>query len=270
MSVEAMMATKESARVQSLDRGLHILMAVSQSGREMSLGELTKIMQLDRSSVYRLANTLRLRGLLCQSEINKSYSLGPAVWQLAGQMRQTSRLLNLSREHVDALAAATGETAHLATREKDRVVFLDYALNSYSVGVSVGSGRVEPLHCTALGKALLLDYDATQLTEILGSAPLCIFTEKTITTISDLAKDCELAAQRGYAVDDMEFREGVRCIAAPIRNSDGKIAAAIGLSAPSTRLTKSRRADIAQSVVQAATEVSKVLGFVASEAIHAT
>lgn len=257
------MATKESARVQSLDRGLHILMAVSQSGSEMSLGELTKIMQLDRSSVYRLANTLRLRGLLHQSEANKCYSLGPAVWQLASQMPQRGALLSLARRHVDALADATAETAHLAIRESDRVVFLDYAMGSHAEGVSVGSGRVEPLYCTALGKALLIDFDETRLLELLGSAPLHIFTDKTILTAVELAKECARAAQQGYAVDDVEFREGVRCLAAPVRGTDGRVAAAVGISGPSMRLTKNRCAELAERVMQTAVDIGKELEAVA-------
>ena len=177
-------------------------------------------------------------------------------------MRQSNPLLQVAREHVAALAEQTSETAHLAVREEDRVVFLDYALTNHVVGVSVGSGRMEPLHCTALGKALIADFDPGQLRELFGPGPLRAYTPKTISSIRDLADECENVRQRGFAVDDIEFREGVRCVAASIRDFDGRVVAAIGISAPSSRLTKRRLGEVGPQVKAAADAVSEKLGFV--------
>lgn len=259
------MSRKTTTPIQSLDRGIQLLLAVGSAGRPMSLGELTDILGIDRSSVYRLVNTLKMRGLLSQSEETKSYSLGPAIWQLASQMRQSNPLLKVAREHVSALAKQTGETAHLATREGDQLVFLDYALTNQIVGVSMGSGRVEPLHCTSLGKALLVDFNAAELRELLGSGRLRKYTSQTITSLKKLSEECERIQERGYAIDDIEFREGVRCIAAPIRDFDGHVVAAIGISAPSSRLTTQRMLEVGEQVKATAHVVSEKLGFVATD-----
>ena len=258
------MPRKTTTPIQSLDRGIQLLLAIGSAGRPVSLGELTELLEIDRSSVYRLANTLKMRGLLSQSEETKAYTLGPAVWKLASQMRQSNPLLQVAREHVVALAKQTGETAHLAAREADRVVFLDYVLSSQIVGVSVGSSRVEPLHCTSLGKALLVDFNAAELHDLLGDGRLRRYTPKTITSVRELAAECEQVRQRGFAVDDVEFREGVRCIAASVRDFDGHVVAAIGISAPSNRLTKGRLNEVGEQVKAAADAVSRKLGFVES------
>jgi len=258
------MSRKTTTPIQSLDRGIQLLLAVGSAGQAMSLGELTELLEIDRSSVYRLVNTLKMRGLLSQSEETKSYSLGPAIWQLASQMRQSNPLLQVARKHVSALSELTGETAHLATREGDQLVFLDYALTNQIVGVSMGSGRVEPLHCTSLGKALIVDFNAAELRDLLGSARLRRYTSKTITSVRKLAAECERDRERGFSVDDIEFREGVRCVAAPIRDLDGLVVAAIGISAPSSRLTKGQAIKVGEQVKTAAQAVSKKLGFVAS------
>ena len=252
---------KATVPIQSLDRGLRLVLEVGAAGRPVSLGELTESLGIDRSSVYRLANTLTLRGFFSQSPETKAYTLGPAIWQLASQMRQSNPLLQVAREHMAALVEQTGETSHLAVREEDRVVFLDYALTSHVVGVSVGSGRAEPLHCTALGKALIVDFDLGQLRELLGPGRLRAYTPKTIGSIRELADECQNVRQRGFAVDDLEFQDGVRCVAAPIRDFDGPVVAAIGISAPSSRLTKRQLNEVGSQVKAAADTVSAKLGY---------
>ena len=258
------MPRKTTTPIQSLDRGIQLLLAIGSAGRAMSLVELTELLTIDRSSVYRLANTLKMRGLLSQADDTKAYTLGPAIWQLASQMRQSNPLLQVAREHVAALAQQTGETAHLAAREGDRVVFLDYALTSQIVGVSIGSGRVEPLHCTSLGKALMADLNVAEIRELLGEERLRKYTPMTITSVRELAAQCQQVRQRGFAVDDIEFREGVRCVASPVRDFDGQVGAAIGISAPSNRLTKGRLNEVGEQVKAAADAVSRKLGFVES------
>ena len=98
--------------IQSLDRGLTILEIVGQARRPVSVAELTPALGIDRSSVFRLANTLRMRGFLAQLP-SKEYVLGSAVWRLADRFQWSRGLTQIAREQVAALAAKTGETTHL-------------------------------------------------------------------------------------------------------------------------------------------------------------
>jgi IclR family acetate operon transcriptional repressor len=170
-------------------------------------------------------------------------------------------LTQIAREQVAALAAGTGETTHLAIREGRLVVFIDHELTAQPVGVSVGSGRCEPLHCTAVGKALIADFDQPSLRELLGDAPLTAPVKRTIRTIAKLAMECQKVQKQGFAMDNEEFHKGVRCLAAPIRDASGQIVAAIGISAPVERLSEARCKKVVLEVKAAAAEIGNKLGY---------
>ena len=251
--------------IQSLSRGLALLTAVANAGRPLSLAELNDIVPIDRSSVFRLANTLRMHGFLSQSPASKRYTLGPAIWQLSGQIRTANSLPEVARPHVVELAEQTGETAHLAIRQDDRAVFVDHELTEQAIGVSTRTGRSEPLHNTALGKALLADLDRKAIAQLLGQGPLPAHTTRTTRSVAALASQCRQTLRQGFAVDDEEYHEGVRCIAAPIRDLHGSIVAAIGISAPANRLPKRRFAHVASKVKLQAVQISRKLGYVTPE-----
>ena len=114
------------------------------------------VLKIDRSSVFRLANTLVRRGFLVQEADSKRYLLGSSVWRLASLFRFENVLLQVARSHVDALVADTGETTYVAIREDTQAVLIERQLTAQALGVmsaALGSGM--PLHCTGVGKALL-------------------------------------------------------------------------------------------------------------------
>jgi IclR family acetate operon transcriptional repressor len=254
-----MTVRKATLPIQSLDRGLAILEIVGQARRPVSVAELTPALGIDRSSVFRLANTLKMRGFLAQLP-SKEYVLGSAIWRLANRFQWSQGFTQIAREQVTALAAKTGETTHLVIQEGRQAVFVDHELTAQPVGVSVSSGRCEPLHSTAVGKALIADCDSRTLSELLGDEPLPAATKRTIRRIAELAKECRRVRKRGFAIDNEEFHEGVRCVAAPIRDASGRIVAAIGISAPISRLSESRCEKVAQAVKRAAAQIGKKLG----------
>jgi IclR family transcriptional regulator, acetate operon repressor len=249
-----------SVRIQSLDRGLTLLEIVAQSRQPVSLAAMAAALGVDRSSAFRLANTLRQRGFLVQLPSGKGYVLGSAARQLAGAFRLDELLLQIAKEHVQALATTTGETAHLAIREGDRAALIYHQLSGQPVGVSTGSGFCVPLHCTSVGKALIADCDAEELHAIFGDAPLPAITKRTICSLPELARDCQFARRRGYALDDEENAEGVCCLSVPIRDASGHTVASIGVSAPVARLSKKRHAAVARQIQEVADAISKKLG----------
>lgn len=246
--------------IQSVDRALQVLEIVGESVEPVSLGDLTSALGIDRSSVHRLAQTLRQRGYLIQLRDSKHYTLGSAIWRLSRRLRWPDMLGTLSRDSVVELAKEVGETAHLAVREEEQVVFVEQQLASRPVGVTFGTSRVEPLYCTALGKALLADCGLAELRSIFQGKSIPVMTRKTINSLDKLATECERARRNGYAVDDEEFHEGVRCVAAPVRDASGEVVAAIGVSAPANRLPRSRLSAVGATVLRAATTLSERLG----------
>jgi len=191
------------------------------------------------------------RGLALLELVGKSGRPVSLPERLANQLPWIETLRQIAREHLAALAQQTGETAHLAVREGHQAFFVDYAMTRQAVGVAGRSGHYEPLHCTALGKALLADFDRDQLVELFGPDPLESLTANTITSIAALSNECERTGPRGYADDDQEPCAGVCCVGAPIRDVSGATIGSIGISAPSERLPRSRFKQAGQIVIGA-------------------
>src|SRR6185312_13761548 len=148
---------QETPSIQSLDRGLVILEAVAKCVEPVSLAELTTLLQIDRSSVFRLANTLKRRGFLAISSRGKDYILGPSIWRLSRQYDWSNMLITVSHGHLKKLASVTNETAHLAVREGRQALFINHATANHMIAVAGQTGESVPLYCTAHGKALLAD-----------------------------------------------------------------------------------------------------------------
>jgi IclR family acetate operon transcriptional repressor len=247
--------------IQSLDRGLVLLEAVADAQRPVSLSELMPVLGIDRSSVFRLANTLVRRGFLVQEPASKRYLLGSSIWRLASLFRFEHVLLQVSRPHVDALAADTGETTYVAIREDTQAVLIDRQLTEQALGVmGAGLGTGMPLHCTGVGKALLADFEYDRLVGLIGKSPLKRFTKRTIATLDALAEACGQTRACGFAVDDEEGHEGVRCIGAPIRDVSGTVVAAVGISAPVARLPREAVKKTGARVAAAAEAIGRDLG----------
>lgn len=252
-------ASQQTPPIQSLDRGLIILEAVAKANNPVSLADLTSVLGIDRSSVFRLANTLKRRGFLAYPTGRKDYILGPALWRLSHYYDWGTMLIRVSHEHLKQLASQTNETAHLAIREGKQALFIDHATANHLISVSGQTGEMVPLHCTAHGKALLADFDLSELQLLVGAGPLRSCTKRTVGTIAQLAKVCAQIKAQGFATDDGEFQEGIRCVAAPIRAESGKIIGSIGISAPLQRFPEERYRVSAEQVRTVAEEISAKL-----------
>jgi IclR family transcriptional regulator, acetate operon repressor len=257
---------RETPSIQSLERGIAILEMVARSSEPASLGALAELLQIDRSSAFRLANTLRRRGFLSYKLGRKAYTLGPSVWRLSHQYDWGAMLIRVARDRLKDLAVQTAETVHLAIREGSRALFIDHAVTNHVISVAVQTGERVPLHCTAHGKALLSDCDKADLKDIFGSERLESYTRRTINSIDRLLKACKQTRVQGYATDNGEYQESLRCLAAPIRAERGIVVAAIGISAPLQRFGPRQRRHCALQVTAAAQRISERLAQELNEA----
>ena len=249
----------DTPTIQSLDRGLAILEAVAGSPAPVPLKQLTDLIGIDRSSVFRLANTLRQRRFLANPKGSNDYILGPTAWRLSRRYGRTV-LGTFFHHYLQELTTTLGETSHFAVREGVEVFFIDHQTpTGQVVSVAGQTGEFAPLHCTAHGKALLADYDLKDLKALFGRAPLHTYTHTTITSLTRRARTCGRVRADGFALDDGEYIEEVRCLAAPIRDPQGEIVASVGISSPVTRLHSKRIAPAAAEVVAAARAISTSL-----------
>jgi DNA-binding IclR family transcriptional regulator len=250
---------KETPSIQSVDRGLLILETVGRSSGAVSLAQLTDVLGIDRSSVFRLANTLKRKGFLAYGPAGKDYVLGTSVWRLSRQYNWDGMLATIAHEHLQTLARITGETTNLTIREGSNVLFIDHVATNQVVAISGQTGEILPLYCTAHGKVLLADFDEAGLRKLFGSKPFTRHTKNTLRSVTQLARACAEIRARGFAIDHSEYIEDVCCVAAPIRGRKGAILASIGLSAPAARFPPSRDSELAAHVVRAAATVSALL-----------
>ena len=252
-------AFHDTPAIQSLDRGLAILEAVAGSSQPVPLKHLTDLIGIDRSSVFRLANTLRQRRFLANPKGSKDYILGPTAWRLSRRYGR-NLLGTFFHDYLQDLTATLGETSHFTVREGLEALFIDHQIpTGQVVSVAGQTGEFAPLHCTAHGKALLADYDLAALRDLLGRTPLQTYTRTTVKSVTGLARVCAQVRADGFAFDDGEYIAEVRCIAAPIRDPQGEIVASVGISSPVSRLQGRAIARAAAAVKKAAHAISASL-----------
>lgn len=229
------------------------------SKHPVSLGELADLLGVDRSSAFRLAHTLRRRGFLACPAGRKDYILGSSMWRLSHHYDWSNMLVRVAHQQLKLLAGQINETAHIAIREGKNALFIDSADANHVIAVAGQAGELVPLYCTAHGKALLADADEQELKAVFGASALRKYTKSTITNIADLAKECALIKRRGYAADEAEYREQLRCLAAPIRVENDSIVGSIGVSAPSSRFLKEHYKPYSELVCKIAEDIGALL-----------
>ena len=189
----------------------------------------------------------------------KDYILGPSVWGLYHQYDWSRMLVRVSHEHLKVLSGLMGETAHLAVRDGQNVLFIDHVTANHVITVSGQTGERLPMYCTAHGKALLADCGNKELSQIFGTSPLRSFTSKTVNSIDRLAKICCQIKAQNYATDDGEYLEGIRCVAAPIRTQSGEVIGSIGISAPLSRFPQQNYRKYGVQVCEIARQISVLM-----------
>lgn len=221
--------------ITSLDKGLQLLECIAHAGTPLTLAALSGEFPWHKSTIYRVLETLQHRGFVTHG--SEGYLPGPALERMRGLQAGEDEILQGARRAMDLLAAETGENAHLAVFESDAVTFIDNANGGrFSLHTQVGSS--EPLHCTALGKACLAAMTPQAAAKVLARLKYERFTPRTVRGIAELEQELGRARKSGYAIDDCEYSEHVRCAAAAIVTPGGRVVAMLGVSAPASRLTR--------------------------------
>ncbi len=244
--------------IQALTRGLKILdhltaLARSPERSAASITELAQLLEVNKSSASRLVRTLAVHGYLQPDPASRGYLLGPKM-RPQGAVPGQAALRELARPFLYLLMKRSGECAHTAVSAQGQALIIDDVESAASLRVAGGVGRLNPLHCTAVGKCLLAFSEAA-LPEFLPRR-----TDRTITDPDTLLRHLEATRRQGYAFDDIENEEGVRCLAAPVYDQSGRAVACIGISGPTVRLTDARIFELAELLLEASRELSSIMG----------
>ena len=241
---------------QTLLRGLDVLEAVAAGTN--SLGQLAASLKLNRSTTHRLASTLVERRYLSFAPRN-GYGLGPKALEIGYQARIQLNISRVARDHLEGLAAKTGDTVHLGILDGARALYLDKIPGRRRVEISSRVGELQPLRSTGLGKALLLDEDEASLRnfyrcEKQGGHRYSVSESAWMRRMRDYARN-------GYAFDLEENEDRIRCVAAPVRDSTGKIKAAISVSSAAQYMDDRRMQALINDVRETAHSISRELGW---------
>lgn len=247
--------------IQAVSQALDLLELYSGDVDELSLGEITQRLGLSRPSGERLVATLVIRGYLEENRLTQNYRLGLKNLQLRRAMIQQLNQVELARPILQWLVEQCRETVYLVLRKGEYVVYVDAVETDQAVRVASRVGAWRPLYGTASGKMHLALMDRARRDALLPAGDFARHTPNTLTTRAALEEELERIAQLGYAVDNEELESGVRCVAAPVRDFEGRVVSALSISGPAPRLHDERiRAELAPLVMQAAAELSRRLG----------
>lgn len=252
---------RRNTTVQSLQRGLEILVAVAQADRPLGITELSRQFGLAKGSISRLVATLTQQEFLTRDPETAKYRVSMKVWELGNGAMSRFDVRAIARPVMSELNAATQETVHLTVlTEADEMVFLDKLDSTRAVRPNVVLGAPHPVYCVANGKAVLAFLPKARVESVLRGK-LRKFTDTTITRKSELLEHLDKVRRLGYAVNRGEYRADVSGLAAPICNHTGSAVAALGISVPSSRMTPELIADLAPRLVESARQISRALGY---------
>jgi len=247
-------------RIQAIERAVSILNAFSVETPELGVTELAEKVGLHKSTVHRFMVNLDAAGLVERNARSGRYRLGLHIFELGGLVMQQMNLWDEALPFLESLVRDTGETGHLAVLDGGEAIYIERVEARRALRVPSAVGRGYPAHATNLGKVLLADLPPERVAEIVSERGLAAFTPNTITDPSELNAELERIRERGYAIDDEEYDEGLRCIGAGVRDHSGHVVSALGIGGPVTRVTPARVEELADLVMAAARGLSRRLG----------
>lgn len=245
--------------VQSVGRALDLLECLARSSSWMGVSELSTATGQPVGTIHRLLMTLVGRDYVVRDSRTRRYALGPAFRQLAGTSLQTPDWIEIGTPFLRELVEISSETANLAVMEGERAVYVAQAQPTRMVRMFTELGKRVPLHCTGCGKVLLAYQPDSVLATIIAEAGLPGYTDTTITDVGHLRQELETIRQQGYAIDNCEQEEGVRCFAVPVYGSKGRVVAAVSISGPSSRLDSRRMPALLPQLKRISAAISSAL-----------
>jgi DNA-binding IclR family transcriptional regulator len=246
-------------QLQSLDRAVAVLEMLGESETALSLAEVCQRLRLHKSTAHRSLMVLERSALIERTPENR-YRLGLKLYELGNRAVEQVDLRTRVHPYFRRLATQVGETVHLSVLQKTSIVYLDKVEPNRRVCFSSKTGTSNPVYCTSMGKAMLAFQPPEVIEQIIAKIQFVRYTHKTITSREALLKALERVRHRGYAIDDQEIEEGVRCIGAPIFDEKRQAIAAVSVSGPASRITAPAMPEIAEHLLRCCRDISFSLG----------
>jgi IclR family transcriptional regulator, KDG regulon repressor len=247
--------------IQSVDRALHILDLFDESNTELKITEISQRLDLNKSTVHSLLKTLQKHNYIDQDMGSGKYKLGLKLFERGNLIVNSLDVRAIAKQHLHELSTSTGDTLHLVILDGKEGLYIDKVEGTSANVVYSRIGRRIPIHCSAVGKALVAFKEAFAIKKLLEGYVYKIQTDKTITNEKEFLKELSLVRERGYAIDHEENEPGICCVAVPVRNNFGEVIAAISLSMPTPKMTEQHLSITVPRLLEVSDKVSKQFGF---------
>jgi len=252
----------EQNTIKSLDRAMGVFEVLSETSG-LSLSALSEETGQSPATVYRILVTLEGRGLVDFDASEQVWHIGPAAFVIGARFLRRTSLVDRARPVMRALMEETGETANLGIEKEGAVLFLGQVETSATIRAFFPPGTLSEMHASGIGKALLAHMEDRRLARVLAGVGLQAFTGQTIINAAALRDDLAGIRARGYAVDNEEKTDGMRCIAAPVFDMTGEAVAGISVSGPTSRVGLDDIDRLSVPVMAAARNLTRAIGGVA-------
>jgi DNA-binding IclR family transcriptional regulator len=247
----------------SSEKLLHLMEALSELDEPVRLQELSRLTKMNESTVLRYLSTLQNCGYVAQDSDTGRYALTYKICAIAANVSSRKSIRTICTPFLRSLAQIFNESVNIAEEHDMAVVYIE-AINGPRQQLLMTTrrvGNISPLHCTAVGKLLLLGFTPRQLDSFIATKGLPALTEKTITTREALIEELARVKEKGFAFDNEEYEPGARCVAAPVYDYTGRIVAGVSISGPLTRMTDEHIYEKLPYLLDAAREISLRMGW---------
>ncbi len=255
MSIDA-----KSAQVHSVAKAMELLEALLARRAPMSLQELAAAVGYPKSTIHALLSTLRDYGMVAQNPDGR-YALGLRLFECGCAVSALWDVSKVARPFLEQLSAKAGGSSFLSILEGSYVITLEQCTGGSGPQIVPEVGARLPLHATSQGKLLTAHLSAGEARKRLLSAGLPPFTPQTNTDIDSLLNGMQWVRERGYAVEDGEYRTGLRSVSAPVRDSLGAVRYAVGVIGLFLRVQSEEFELATEETVRTAKELSAALGW---------
>ena len=252
---------RNSSHVQSVDRALVLMELLAREDREMGLTEIAKALSWPKTTVHGIISTLRGREYVDQSSVTGRYRLGVRLFELGNIVARNWDVRTVARPAMQELNNRLGEMVHLATESGGEVLYIDKLDSTHMMRVVSETGARLPMHCTGLGKVLLAYKKPSEIRWIISKHGLCKMTARTITDREVLESELIKIRKQGYATDDREIMDSLRCVAAPIFDRYGNVEYAISVAGLAGNFHGERFGMVRDELIRTAESISYMMGY---------
>lgn len=248
-----------SRNVQSLERGLIVLEALVKNGAS-GVTELANLLELNKTIVHRLLNTLLMMGYVEQDE-NRKYTAGVQLRRIGAKVLRSLDIRTLSLPYMHQLAEQTQGIAHLATMVESRVIYIERVQHPALTIHSTPVGGEAPGYCSAAGKVIWAYLPNSKLINLIEQTAFRQHTTKTITDKMILQQHLAEIRENGYGVDRGEHRAGLIGVGAPLYDFTGKMVASVCIGVPESRLQSLSLEGMRDLILEVSAHISSEMGY---------